>query len=145
MAVAVHLTPEQAAILVPVLSQIQENSASGNERKSDLGRSSDLSSPRLPLASPPTPSSSRSSRESSSYDGPSPLSSPVYNTSMSESESSSNVELFSLQDLFTGKSKNTKSTDAHSFLHVSDLFCVFVQVLSKCCLTVWRSPLFCSE
>ena len=101
MAFTLQLSQEQASVLLPVLTQ--------------------LSTSQLLKGTPGTSHESNSSRSSSSpesehYWVPKAVSTP--SRSMSDS-GSSGVDQFSLDELFSGKKKNAKSSDAHNFLHVS--------------------------
>ena len=97
------LTPQQAAILLPLLQQI----ANGNQPVSSpspgtSGQSSSSSSGNSPPFFVPA-AVSLSSRENSGY----------------STDGSESVCKFSSDELFERKRKNSKSSSAHSFCHVS--------------------------
>lgn len=80
-------------------------------RKTGLGLTPKLSPAVMSMSTSRSGSSSSSGRSVA-------LRSRSLTPGMSESETSSGVEQFSLEELFSGK-KNSKSTDAHNFLYVS--------------------------
>ena len=105
---SVTLTPEQARLLIPILQQITEKD--GSKTPSQHGT--------------PTTSTASSSSGSRLSDGHSISQSPylfandsAFSTSASEAESQGCR--YDVNDLFSKKKKNTKSTEAQSYLCVS--------------------------
>ena len=110
MAVTLQLSQEQAAILLPFLSQVQEGCEREESRTKDIGPT--------PISSPSVMSIGHSLVNGSSNISTGSLRSRSVTPCVSESETSG-IEQFSLGELFSGKKKNSKSTAAHNFLHIS--------------------------
>ena len=101
------ITPQQAALLLPLLQQIANGNqpmsspSPGASGQSSSGCSSSGSSP--PFFVPAPAVVSLSSRENSGY----------------STDGSKSVCKFSSDELFQRKRKNSKSSSAHSFCHIS--------------------------
>lgn len=116
-AVSLSLTSEQAALLLPVLQQVTNHHTSkgATQNATDI----DLSSPME--FSPPANGSVGYNTSSSSYD------------STSDSPNSSFEGIgYNLPELLRRKKKNTKSSEAQNFLHVSLLQICRGQYINYC-------------
>ena len=106
--VSLSLTSEQVALLLPVLQQVTNHHTSQGATQNVTDTSIDVSSP-MEFSSPPNGSVGYNTSSSSSYDS----------TSTSDSPSSFEGIGYNLPDLLRRKKKNTKSSEAQNFLHVS--------------------------
>ena len=115
--ISLELTQDQAALLVPILQQLAQNAATPQKNlPSTMLTRRALSPVGSPLSSP---------------SGPSSIGSPLSPSFASSSVTSEGSEVesscsYSSVDLFKKKAKNTKSTEAQNYLHVSYKYCSFL-------------------